>query len=126
MPKALSKDLRERIVKAYNDGIGTISSIAKLFDVSIRSVNKYLSLHRTTGDLTPGKSTGRPLFLTEERLKIIKKIVLTKADNRLEDYCAEFKRKTGVAIPKSTLWDGCKMLNINRKKKFFRSRTGTT
>ena len=125
MPKAFSKDLRERIVKAYNDGKGTIADMSDMFNVSKESVNKFLKISRTTGDLTPGQSTGRPPFLTENRLKIIKQIVLSAPEDRLEDYCVKFKKETGLYIPKSTLWDACQILNIRRKKKFFCSRTRT-
>jgi transposase len=125
VPKAYSKDLRERVVKSYNDGVGTIPQIAKLFNISVRTVNKYLNVHRTTGDLAPGKSTGRPPFLTEDKLKIIKKIILSKPDDRLEDYCITFEKTVGVSIPKSTFWDACQILNIKRKKKFFCGRTRT-
>ena len=125
MPKAYSKDLRERIVLSYNNGEGTIEKIAKTFKLSGRTVSKYLKLHRTTGDLTPGQSTGRPKFLTDEVLTIIEEIVLQKPDARLEDYCEKFLQQTGTLIPKSTLWDACQILNINRKKKFFCHRAGS-
>ena len=119
MPQAYSKDLRERVVQSYNEGLGTISQIAKLFKIGSRTVDKYLRLHRTIGDLSVGKSTGRPKFLTDEVLSVIKEIVLQNPDERLEDYCEEFMQRTGTPIPKSTLWDGCQILNINRKKNIF-------
>jgi transposase-like protein len=34
MARAFSKDPRERIVNAYNSGVGTISQEANLFDIS--------------------------------------------------------------------------------------------
>ena len=119
MPQALSKDLRERAVKAYNDGVGTIPEVAKLFSIGIRTLSRYIANYKRTGDLTPGKSTGRPPFLTKERLDIIKGIVLSSPDDRLEDYCLTFKQITGEAIKQTTLWNACDILNINRKKKVF-------
>lgn len=56
MSKSFSKDLRERIVAAYYDGVGTIHKIAKLFNLGKSTVDKYLSIHSSTGDLKPGKS----------------------------------------------------------------------
>jgi transposase len=118
MSKAFSKDLRERVVSAYNSSAGTIREIAELFNVGKSTVDKYLSVYRHTGDLTPGKSTGRPPVLDEQHLSIIKKIVLSEPDKRLQDYCIIFEEKTGVSIPKSTLWDACQLLDLRRKKKF--------
>jgi len=117
MPKAFSKDLRERVVAAYNSGVGTIPKIAELFNLGKSTVNKYLSVYRNTGDLTPGKSTGRPTILDEQHLSIIKKIILSEPDKRLQDYCIAFKKATGMNIPKSTLWDACQLLDLRRKKR---------
>ena len=117
MPKALSKDLRERIVAAYNSGVGTIPKIAELFNLGKSTVNKYLSVYRSTGDLTPGKSTGRPPILDKKHLSILKKIVLSAPDKTLQDYCIAFERETGMNIPKSTLWDACQLLDLRRKKR---------
>lgn len=115
--KAFSKDLRERVVVAYNSGVGTIPKIAELFNLGKSTVDKYLSVYRSTGDLTPGKSTGRPTSLDAKHLSILKKIVLSSPDQRLQDYCIAFEKETGMNIPKSTLWDACQLLDLRRKKR---------
>jgi len=115
--KAFSKDLRERVVAAYNSGAGTIPKIAELFNLGKSTVDKYLSVYRSTGDLTPGKSTGRPTILDAKHLSILKKIVLSSPDQRLQDYCISFEKETGMNIPKSTLWDACQLLDLRRKKR---------
>lgn len=117
MPKAFSKDLRERVVTAYNNGVGTISKIAEMFSLGKSTVEKYLNISRNTGDLTPGKSTGRPPFLDENHLSIIKEIVLSSPDKTLQEYCIAFEKLTGKNIPKSTLWDACEFLDLRRKKR---------
>lgn len=117
MSRPFSKDLRDRVVEAYNNGVGTIPEVAKLFNLGKSTVEKYLSIFRSTGDLTPGKSTGRPPILNEKNLSIIKKIVLSAPDQRLIDYCSIFEEKTGMKISKSTLWDACQLLDLRRKKK---------
>ena len=119
MVATYSKDLREKIVQAYKNGIGTIMEIAELFGVNKRTVDKYLAIDRETGDLTPGKPTGRPPILDEANLKIIKKIILANPSGTLNDYCVNFKCKTGITISKSCVWDACTILNLNRKKKVF-------
>ncbi len=117
MSKAFSKDLRDRVVAAYSGGVGTIAEVAELFGLGKSTVNKYLSIFRKTADLTPGKSTGRPAILNEQHFSIIKEIVLSAPDQRLQDYCITFEKMTGMKIAKSTLWDACKLLDIRRKKR---------
>ena len=117
VPKAFSKDLRERVVEAYNNCLGTIPELADLFSIGESTVSKYLKIFRETGDLTPGKSSGRTPILNEQVLNTIREIVLSSPDDRLQDYCLEFEKKTGVSIAKSTLWDACQILNIRRKKR---------
>jgi len=120
MSRAFSKDLRECVVGAYYNGAGTIAQVAELFGLGKSTVEKYLSISRNVGDLTPGKSTGRPPLLNDENLAIIRKIVLSAPDQRLKDYCIAFEEKTGLKIAISTLWDACKLLDIRRKKKLLR------
>lgn len=119
MPVAFSKDLRESIVNAYKNGVGTMAKVAKLFGVSERSVAKFYALDKDHGDLTPGKATGRPPLLNDSNLSIIKMIVLSHPSGRLIDYCERFEKKTGLVISKSCLWDACNILNLRRKKKVF-------
>ena len=71
----LPKELREKVVKAYERNVGTINEVASIFDLSPRTVAKYLHVHRVEGDLTPKPHTGRIPILTEERLEIVQAIV---------------------------------------------------
>ena len=119
MAAPYSKDLRERIVQAYKNGVGTITQVADLFCVNRRSVDKYLAIYRESGDLTPGKSTGRPALLTDENLQIIKDIALANPGGTLYDYCDTFFEEKGIKLSKSCMWDACEILNLNRKKKAF-------
>jgi transposase len=119
MVKAYSKDLREKIVDAYNQGVGTINQIAKMFGVGKRSVEKYLFLYRQGQDLTPQKQPGRPPLLNDKSLEIIKIIVLSDPDGTLYDHCASYKEKTKSELSKSSMWNAYKLLKLNRKKKVF-------
>lgn len=117
MTRAFSKELRERIVGAYLRGVGTIDELALIFEVSPRSVARYLAIDRTTGDLTPRKHTGRPPILDDMNLSIIKSIILSNSDGTLQDYCDEFKKCTDIEITIVSMHNACKKLNIRRKKR---------
>ena len=117
MTKAYSKDLRERIAVAYLEGNGTYDEIAELFNVSPKSVYRFVRKYRKDEDLTPGKQPGRPPLLDNKLKEILKEIVLNDTDGRLQDYCIAFENKTGIRLPKSTLWDAIDELDLRRKKR---------
>jgi transposase len=119
MARSLSKELREKIVGAYDRGMGTIKEVAELFDITSRTVAKYLQIQRETGDLTPGRSPGRNPILTEKNLDIIKEIISLNKDGTLQDFRDEFLKKTGEYVAISTMQNACKKLNIRRKKRVF-------
>ncbi len=119
MARSLSKELREKIVNAYDRGIGTIKEVAEIFDITSRTVAKYLQIQRVTGDLTPKSSPGRSPILTEKNLGIIREIILLNKDGTLQDFRDEFFKKTGEFVAISTIQNACKKLNIRRKKRVF-------
>ena len=70
--KALSLDLRERIVASYDVGEGTRQDVAKRYRVSLGMVKKLLRQRRQTGDLgNRHRFSGRkPIILGEHRRRI--------------------------------------------------------
>src|SRR3712207_8608201 len=50
--RAYSMDLRERVVAAVDAGMRPAQAAAR-FEVSVRSVERYLARRRTTGSLAP-------------------------------------------------------------------------
>jgi putative transposase len=126
--KALSKELREKIVSAYKRGLGTIPEVAAIFDISERSVARYLQIKRKTGDLTPLPLPGRPPILTDANLIIIKQIILSDKDKTLDEYRHAFFNKTGISVTIVTIYNACQKLNLRRKKRVFtrKNKSGRT
>jgi transposase len=122
MAKPLTKELREKIVSAYERGLGTINEVAEIFSITPRTVAKYLQIYRDTGDLTPKPLPGRPPILTNENLDIIKKIIFINQDGTLQDFRDAFEIKTGIHVAISTMQNACDKLDMNRKKKVFTPR----
>ena len=116
MAKALSKELREKIVGAYERGFGTIKEVAEIFTINERTVAKYLQIYREIGDLTPKPLPGRPPILTNENLEVIKEIIILNKDGTLQDFRDAFKIITGIHVAISTLQNACDKLSMNRKK----------
>lgn len=57
--KAYSPDLRERILRALEGGMST-SEAARVFDVGISTVKRYVRQQQETGSLAPKPIPGRP------------------------------------------------------------------
>ena len=121
MVRPLSIEIREAIVNAYHEGLGTINEIAKIFSITPRSVLRYLKLKREKGDLAAEPIPGRPPILTNENLEIIKNIVLLNNDGTLEQYRDQFFKETGIDVTIVTIYNACVALDLRRKKKFLRS-----
>lgn len=119
MTKAIPKEERIKIVKAYEKGDLTVKSIANIFQITTRSVYKYLKQYRETGDLTPGQHTGRPPIIDKKNKKIISDIIKQNPDETLEEYRDKFYEKTKIYVTFVTIYNVCKSLNIRRKKKVF-------
>jgi transposase len=122
MTRAVSKEIREKIVSAYKNGLGTINQIAKIFGLADRTILKFLKIERESGDLTPNYPTGRPPVIDKNNLTIIKKIVLLNNSGTLQEYCDSFYKETGLNVCLSSMSKACKKLNLRRKKKLLRSR----
>lgn len=120
MTKALPIDQRAKIVSAYNEGLGTAREIGMMFGVTQRSVYTYVQMYNETGDLSSIPIPGRPPILNDENLVIIKDIISSNTDGTLEQYRDTFYDMTGIRVAISTVWKACEILNLRRKKKFFR------
>lgn len=119
MTRAIPKEEREKIVQAYENGLGTIAELAAIFSISSKSVQKYLRQYRETGDLTPYTQPGRPPILTEDKLEIIKEIVISNPDGRLQDHRDDLYQQTGTDVTIVTIHNACKALDLRRKKRVF-------
>ncbi len=117
MTRPLSVEVREAIVKAYNEGLGTAKDIARIFSITEKSVFRYLKQKRETGDLSARPIPGRPPILTNTNLEIIKEIVVSNNELTLEEYRFQFYQRTGIEITIVTIFNACRSLNLNRKKK---------
>jgi transposase len=117
MTRAVSKEVREKIIRSYELGVGTIDEIAHIFELHPRTIAKYLQIHRDGKDLSPKPHTGRPPVITNDELGIIKSIVMSNKDGTLQNYADAFKEKTGIEVTYVTIYFACKKLNIRRKKR---------
>lgn len=94
MKQALSLDLRERIVAAYDAQEGTREEVAKRFKVSLGMVKKLVAQRNRTGDLRARyRYCGRKAKLEPEQGARLKALVQKEPDLTL----VEIKERLGLS-----------------------------
>jgi transposase len=103
MSKALSVDLRERVVAAVAAGSSCRAAAAR-FGVSASSAIRWATLAREAGSVAPGPLGGdRRSTRTEVHAALILDLVEQKSDITLKEIRAELA-KLGVSAGIGTLW----------------------
>ena len=98
-----SLDLRKRVVSAYKVGNISIRKLAEQFQVTKRTVHRWIKQHRETGDLTPLKAGTKKSSCLEPQKQHILQMVAENPDWTLREYCEELGEKTGVYVSQATM-----------------------
>ncbi|WP_434042911.1 MULTISPECIES: helix-turn-helix domain-containing protein [Sorangium] len=110
-------DLRERIVKAYENGEGSVRDLAERFDVAPKTVQTYLTLYRTTGSVAPRPRANGPRPKIDGRaLNNVRSLVATSSDATLDELADQLARRDHIVASRHTVGRALRRLNITRKK----------
>jgi transposase len=113
--KAYSVDLRQRVVDAVDGGMPRPEA-ARVFQVSVATIKRYLKRRRETGGLTPGQSPGRTPEIGPDAYAALAAQVAAHPDDTLAQHAATWQAERGVAV---SLWAVDRALGrarITRKK----------
>jgi transposase len=120
MARAYSEDLRIRIVKAYEEGLGSIREVAKQFQVGKTFVSKLLHRWQETKSVSPLRQGGGAKSKLEAlHLQKLQHMVDEKNDITLAELKEELKQSTGLEVSVPTIHRGLEKLGLSRKKKHF-------
>jgi transposase len=118
MPRAISRDLRIRVVEAYKNGEGTYRQLAERFGVGEASVDRWIAQDRRTGDVTPrpqgGRRTGK-IGAAEQAL--LAEWIREDPDVTLEDLQRRLEDEHGLKVHLSNVHRHVIRLGFRRKKK---------
>ena len=115
--QAYSLDLRQRIVRAYEQGQGSIAEVAEQFSVSVAFVNKLLRQWRETGDLAPlPHGGGKPASLSDRQLQLLRRRVQQQGDASLAELQGLLSEQEQVYVHLSTISRALARLGLSRKK----------
>lgn len=118
MAKALSMDLRARIIRAYDRASTTFREIAEQFSVGEATVNRLVSRFRTTGSFEPKPHAGGvPPMLGEFDLANIKALVAEKPDRTTPELVAAMASRHGRVMSPATMSRALARIGFTRKKR---------
>jgi len=89
--KAYPAELRTRIVVAVAGGLSR-AEVARRFTVDVRTVRRYLTQQRQTGDLTPRRSPGRTPRIGPDQAAAMRAQVAAHPDATLAEHCTLWAR----------------------------------
>lgn len=113
--KALSEDLRVRVVEAREAG-ESIAKVAERFSVSLSSVKRLRRQIREQGRLDFRSPPGRPARFEGDTLDAFAAQLREHNDWTLKQHQQAWQAATGVRVGVSTLHRTCRKLNWTLKK----------
>src|SRR5690606_8839322 len=111
--KAYSEDLRIRIVHCVASGQDVIE-VAKRFEVSPRTVERYLKQQRARGDRAPKKHPGRQPLLSEAQVEALHENLGEEPGLTLAERCDWLHEHEGVILSVPTMHRWVKRLGYSR------------
>jgi putative transposase len=116
MPAPMSRDLRERIVRAVEGG-SSMRAAAARFAVSPSSAIKLMARVRATGSAAPARYGGhrRPILAPHE--DFLRALVQAQPDLTLREIQAELRAHCGVAVCLATIHVRLRRLGLRHKKR---------
>lgn len=115
--KTYPVELRQKIVDAVDQRLGTYKEIAEMFGIAESYIYKLLSQRRETGSLAPlPRGGGATARLNEEHLLTLAELVAQQPDATLEELRWQLQRRVKLDVSLSTLWRGLERIEISQKK----------
>jgi transposase len=115
--KAYSLDLRQKILRACDQRLGSQRAIATLFGVSQSFVEKLLRRRRATGDISPRPHMGgRRALCDATALAHVHRLVHERSDATLAELAAQLEAQHGLRVSVPTMGRIVLSLKLPRKK----------
>ena len=113
--RAYSSDLRERIVRAVDQGRSQREA-ARVFEVGVSSVKRYLQQRAQTGSLACRPIPGGQRRLGPEQEVVLLTRVTQAPEATLAEHCAWWEAEQGQHVSGATMWRAIRRLGWTRKK----------
>ena len=118
--KAISRDIRRAIVRAYGTGKYSYGQVAELLDVGEATVSRVLRRFRETGDVEPlPHGGGAPRVLSKEDEQALWELVEEHNDWSGAELTHELGKRRGIEVSRSTVDKTLRQNGYSRKKRPF-------
>jgi transposase len=118
--KPYSLDLRQKILRAYDQRFGSQRALAALFGVSQAFLEKLLHRRRTTGQIAARPHAGgRQPRCDTTALAVVRQLVLEQPDATLAELCSQLQQRQGLRVSVATMCRLLQRLDLPRKKSRF-------
>ena len=115
MTVAYSTDLRERVVRSWENGRKK-SWIAREFGISLGSVKRFIARYQTTGSVTPTSAKRLAPKISAEHLPALQAVVDADPDATIAQYIERWEAHSGVRVGAANMCRALKRANRPRKK----------
>jgi transposase len=113
--RALSMDLRERILRAVASG-QPMQTTARRFDVSPKTVQR-LVVQQQTGSIAPRPIPGMPRHIDAAGDRQLQERMVAEPDATVLENCAWWAEVSGQQVSEATMWRAMHRLGWTHKKK---------
>jgi transposase len=114
--KAYSQDLRQRVLRAVDDG-NRQAEVAETFAVSVATIKRYLKQRRETGHLLPKAIPGRPAKKGAVLQAHLRTQLEAHPDATREEHCRLFQAEYGIQVSTASISRTRAALGWTRKKR---------
>ena len=95
-------DLRERVVRAVDGGMSKAEA-ARVYDVGLSTVKRYVKQRAERGHLRPKPLPGRARGIGAGDEAALRAQVAARPDATLDEHRASWARERGVAVSRATM-----------------------
>lgn len=114
--KAYSQDVRERVLRAVDQGIAR-SEIVRVLAVSLATIGRYLKQRRETGHVRPKAIPGRPSKKMNPLQAGLQGQLEAFPDATLEQHSQYWEQTSGMQVSRWSMSRALKRLGWTRKKR---------
>ena len=114
--RAYSKDLRERVIAAWQEG-KTQNWIAQTYRISTGSIKRYVRRYQATGSVAATVQRRQEPRISRRYEPALRAMVAREPLAKLDWYCAEWEGETGIVVSIKTMSRMLVRLGLRQKKR---------
>jgi len=114
--KAYSEDLRERVISAWQEGKSQ-AWISQTYRISSGTIKRYIARYKATGSVAATIQRRQEPRISHAYEGQLRALVEREPLAKLEWYCAQWQRETGIVVSIKTMSRMLVRLGLRPKKR---------